>query len=139
MYNNDEEKRKILTEEYHDISNRLQKIWNDGIIDEDTLCCIIIGMKRVLEKIAVKYSKVIEEGEKAMGGEILDYPAKTAKREGIKQGLLQGRREGRREGRQEGQNELVKAVELLREGKTVDELKAQGINEQTVELAIAIK
>ena len=58
--------------------------------------------------------------------------------EGRKEGRKEGRREGRREGRSEGQSELVKAVELLRQGKTVDELIESGIDQKTVDLATTI-
>ena len=44
----------------------------------------------------------MKEGEKAMGGEILDYPAKIA------------RREGREEGREEGQRDMI--AKMLRNG-----------------------
>ena len=42
------------------------------------------------EKIASRYKTIITEGEAAMGGEILDYPAKTARREGLAEGRSVG-------------------------------------------------
>ena len=43
------------------------------------------------------------------------------------------------EGRSEGQNDLVKAIHLLREGKTDDEILAEGIDEKTLTLAKTIR
>ena len=42
-------------------------------------------------------------------------------------------------GKNEGQNELVKAVELLRAGKTPEEVAKTGIDQKTIDLAVAIK
>ena len=56
----------------------------------------------------MKYPNVVKEGEKAMGGEILDYPAKIA------------RREGREEGVKEERLNLIKG--MLRKGKTAEEI-----------------
>ena len=58
--------------------------------------------------------------------------------DGIAQGKELGRREGLRQVRSEGQSELVRAVELLRQGKTTDELIESGIDQKTVDLATTI-
>lgn len=49
------------------------------------------------------------------------------------------RREGEARGRKEGQNLLVKAVQLLHDGHTEQELLDQGIDKQTIDLAMTIK
>ena len=49
------------------------------------------------------------------------------------------RNEGYEDGIAKGQSELVRAVELLRKGKTSEELIESGIDQKMVELAIAIK
>lgn len=54
-------------------------------------------------------------------------------------GRLEGLLAGRMEGRSEGQNDLVKAIHLLREGKTDDEILAEGIDEKTLTLAKVIR
>lgn len=54
-------------------------------------------------------------------------------------GRLEGLLAGRMEGRSEGQNDLVKAIQLLREGKTGDEILAEGIDEKTLTLAKTIR
>ncbi len=48
------------------------------------------------------------------------------------------RNEGYEDGIAKGQSELVKAVELLRQGKTVDELIESGIDQKTIDLATTI-
>ena len=70
-----------------------------------------------------------------MGGKVLDLDVIRAHDDGV----ALGRREGRSEGREEERSELVKAVEMLRQGKTADEIVELGIDRKTVELAVAIK
>lgn len=53
-------------------------------------CTIIDMSNKVLEHIAVKYDSVKEGVKTVMGGKILEYEAKTIKREGIEQGIEQG-------------------------------------------------
>lgn len=45
---------------------------------------------KVLEHIALKYSLVREGVKAVMGGKVLEYEAKTIKREGIEQGIEKG-------------------------------------------------
>ena len=45
---------------------------------------------KVLEKIAKKYEAVREGVKTVMGGKILEYEAKTIKREGEKEGIKKG-------------------------------------------------
>ena len=54
-------------------------------------------------------------------------------------GRLEGLLAGRMEGRSEGQNDLVKAIQFLREGKMDDEILAEGIDEKTLMLAQTIR
>ena len=49
---------------------------------------------KVLEHIAVKYDSVKEGVKAVMGGKILEYEAKTIKREGIEQGIEKGIEKG---------------------------------------------
>ena len=90
LYNKDANKRQILLDEYKLICQKLNQLWREEKINELTVDCIVNGMKQVLEKIAIKYSNVIKDGEEIMGGEILDYPAKTARREGLAEGRSEG-------------------------------------------------
>ena len=65
------------------------------------------------------------------------------RREGVAQGkaegIILGRAEGRTQGRTEGQSLLIKAVQLIRAGYTEKELLEQGIDQNTIRLAMTIK
>ena len=50
-----------------------------------------------------------------------------------------GRLEGIQEGRNEGQNDLVKAIQFLRNGKSDAEILQTGIDEKTLALAKTIR
>ncbi len=85
-YERDQAKLKALQEEYEWIKNKLEELANQGAISEYTRCTIIDMSNKVLEHIAVKYDSVKEGVKAVMGGKILEYEAKTIKREGIEQG-----------------------------------------------------
>ena len=91
LYNKNEEKRKNLMDEYKSIICRLEELYYAGKIDEMEKQCIITSSREVLRLLAKKYRKVIEEGERVMGGELLDYPAKRSYREGMAVGREEGR------------------------------------------------
>lgn len=59
-----------------------------------------------------KYPKVREEVEKVMGGNVLEFKAKTIKN--------QGRKEGRQEGRQETIKESLKVLITMLKNSNVD-------------------
>ena len=82
-------------DEYEYIIQRLDKLEQSGEIDELEKQCIITSMREVLRLIAKRYQKIVKEGEKVMGGELLEYPAKTSYREGRAEGIAIGREEGR--------------------------------------------
>ena len=64
-----------------------------GRIDEYTKCTIVDMSNKVLEHIAQKYSNIREGVKAVMGGKILEYEAKSIKREGRQEGRLEGRLE----------------------------------------------
>ena len=64
------------------------------VIDTYTKSMIADMSKKVLEYLASKYSNVKKEVGAIMGGEILEYPTKTAWREAVQQGLQQGLQQG---------------------------------------------
>ena len=64
---------------------------------------------KVLEHIVVKYNSVKEGVKAIMGGKILDYEAKTIKREGIEQGIDQGI--------EQGEDKLSRLIAKLMENK----------------------
>ena len=58
---------------------------------------------------------------------------------GIKEGIKEGIKKGIKEGRASGQNDLVEAINRLRQGESREEILAMGIDEHTVDLAMAVK
>lgn len=89
-YEKDKTKLKELQMEYEQIKNKLEELVNQGAISEYSKCTIIDMSNKVLEHIAVKYDSVREGVKTVMGGKILEYEAKTIKREGLERGLEQG-------------------------------------------------
>lgn len=106
VYNVDEEKRKALMGEYEYIIQKLEKLEQSGEIDELEKQCIITSMREVLRLIAKRYQKIVKDGERVMGGELLEYPAKTSYREGLKK----GREDGIKVGMAEGKIESIRAL-----------------------------
>ncbi len=89
-YEKDETKLRILQNEYEQIKNKLEELTSQGIISEYTRCTIIDMSNKVLEHIAAKYNSVKEGVKAVMGGKVLEYEAKTIKKEGIREGIEQG-------------------------------------------------
>ncbi len=86
-YEKDEMKLKELQNEYVQIRNKLEDLLHQGAISEYTRCTIIDMSNKVLEHIAVKYQTVREGVRTVMGGKVLEYEAKTIKKEGIEEGI----------------------------------------------------
>ena len=93
-YEKDKTKLKSLQKEYEQIKNKLEELLNQGAISEYTRCTIIDMSNKVLEHIAVKYNSVKEGVKAVMGGKVLEYEAKTIKKEGIREGIEQGIEQG---------------------------------------------
>ena len=89
-YEKDKTKLKTLQEDYEQIKTKLEELLNQGAISEYTKCTIIDMSNKVLEHIAVKYDSVKEGVKAVMGGKVLEYEAKTIKREGIEEGIKEG-------------------------------------------------
>ncbi|MCI8725972.1 MAG: hypothetical protein HFG66_07560 [Hungatella sp.] len=89
-YEKDKTKLEALQEEYEWIKNKLEELLNQGAISEYTRCTIIDMSNKVVEHIAAKYNSVKEGVRAVMGGKVLEYEAKTIKREGVKEGIEQG-------------------------------------------------
>ncbi len=115
-YEKNAAKLSILQAEYGQIKNKLEKLAENGTISEYVKCTIIDMSDKVLEHIAVKYDAVREGVRVIMGGRVLEYEAKTIKREGIAEGRAKGIAEGREKG--------------IRD--TVSILKNLGIPQQTI-------
>ncbi len=89
-YEKDGTKLRALKKEYEQINNKLEELLNKGFISEYTRCTIIDMSNKVLEHIAMKYISVKEGVKAVMGGKVLEYEAKTIKREGIEEGIKEG-------------------------------------------------
>ena len=93
-YEKDNIKLKALLEEYEQIKNKLEELQEQKIISTYTRCTVMDMSSRVLEKIARKYEAVREGVKTVMRGKILEYEAKTIKREGEKEGIKKGIKKG---------------------------------------------
>lgn len=89
-YEKDKAKLKLLQTEYEGIKNKLEELSAAGTISEYTRCTIMDMSNKVLEHIALKYNSVKEGVKAVMGGKVLEYEAKTIKREGIQEGIQIG-------------------------------------------------
>jgi hypothetical protein len=69
--------------------------------------------EKVLEHIAAKHEAVRKGVSAVMGGKVLEYEAKTIKREGIAEGMARGRAEGRAEERERGIRDTVSILMAL--------------------------
>ena len=97
-YERDAEKLGELQERYAQIRSMLEELAESGEISEYVKCTIMDMTDKVPEHIAAKY-RAVREGVKAvMGGQVLEYEAKTIKREGMAQGRAEGMAQGKENG-----------------------------------------
>ena len=89
VYEENPQKLNELTVIYEEIAEKLNVCEENGVIDAYTKSMIVDMSKKVLEHLAMKYSNVKKEVGAIMGGKILDYPAKTYKREGRLEHLVE--------------------------------------------------
>lgn len=89
VYNEDGEQLAELQAEYRYIKNQLEVLVMRKIISEYIKCTLVDMLNKVLEHIAVKYENVREGVKAVMVGRVLEYEAKTIKREGIREGKLE--------------------------------------------------
>ena len=110
VYERSKSKRLQLQYEFLEIRNRLQDCCEQGLIDEYTRVTLIDMSKKVIRSLlGDKYPKVKKGVEDAMGGQILEYEAKT---------ILN---RGKAEGRIEGESLLAKLISrLLDDGRNKD-------------------
>ena len=116
-YEKDKAKLKLLQKEYEQIKNKLEGLLSQGAISEYTKCTIIDMSNKVLEHIAIKYNSVKEGVKAVMGGKVLEYEAKTIKREGIREGI--------KEGIEQGEDRLSRLIaKLMENNRSQDVIKA---------------
>ena len=133
-YNKDKGKLEILKAEYIDIRNRLDDLLESGQISAYTRKIIMEMSNKVVENLARKYENVREGVKSIMGGRVLEHEAKTILREGWRQGHKEGHEEGRKEGREEGRKE----GELEQAKQTAFNLKAMGMDNDSIAKAVAM-
>ena len=110
-YEENEDKREELTDDFRIIMKRLQETCENGTIDEYTKCMIVDMSKKVVRNLlGNKFPEVRKEVEIMMGGKVLDFEAKRIKDQAIKEGLEEGRAEGRAEAYKAG---LVSLINIL--------------------------
>lgn len=91
-YEENEDKREELTDDFRIIMMRLQETCENGIIDEYTKCMITDMSKKVVRNLlGNKFPEVRKAVETMMGGKVLDFEAKRIKDQAIKEGLEEGR------------------------------------------------
>lgn len=98
VYNEDKQKLETLVKEYEDIKNRLEALCRRGKIDEYTKCTITDMSHKVLTLIAKGYEQVRKGVDTIMGGQVLEYEAKTIRNKALSEGLELGRVEGLEQG-----------------------------------------
>ena len=109
QYEQDAGKLELLLEEYAKIQGTLEELQETGQMDALARQAIIDMTKRVADHIARHFEKVQEGVKTVMGGQILEYEAKTIWREGRDEGISIGRNEGISIGLDRGRNEGLKA------------------------------
>lgn len=115
-YERDKEKLKALQEEYEWLKNKLEDLLNQEAISEYTRCTLIDMSNKVLEHIAEKYDSVKKGVKAIMGGKVLEYEAKTIKREGVKEGI--------KEGIEQGEDKLSRLIaKLMENNRSQDVIK----------------
>ena len=107
-------KLNVLKREYQSISERLEQLLKQGEIDEYTKCTILDMSQKVLEHIAAKFDNVKKGVKSVMGGQILEYEAKTI--------LNIGRSEGRILGQDEERNRINQLNQNLRKDGRLEDL-----------------
>ncbi len=92
----------------------------------------ISGGNKVLEHIAAKYDSVKEGVKAVMGGKVLEYEAKTIKREGIEIGIKQGIEQGTQIGIEQGTQIGIEQGTQIGIAGSVSILKSLGLPPQTI-------
>lgn len=110
----DTAQRGRLKEIYGNIRLRLEEMARQGTITEYTCRTILDLSRRIAESLCQKYDNIRKEIISIMGGEILEYEAKTILNEGKKQGWILGHESGLAEGLSTGR--MTTYLELVKEG-----------------------
>ena len=115
-YEENENQRKELIEDFRIIIRRLQNNCEEGMMDEYTKCMIIDMSKKVVRNLlGNKFPEIRKEVEIMMGGKVLDFEAKRIKDQAIKEGREEGIKKGIKKGIEKGREEgLISLVNSLK-------------------------
>ncbi len=125
-----EEKRKEFGRVFRGVFMELENLCQKGGMDEYTKNTIITLSKMAAKHLTAKYAKVNKEVDEIMGGEILEYEAKTIKREGIQEGLREGMQKGIRKGNRQGEARAFQLYRHLTQAGRTDELSRAAVDEK---------
>ena len=128
-----------FVEIYRGIIDTLEELVSEGMLSSFSKDVIISLINKVSYKQLMKRKQTQKKVGDLMGGKVLDLDIIRAHDDGINEGLAQGISQGISKGVETGQNNLVKAVELLREGVNKEDILKQGIDIKTIELAEGIR
>lgn len=90
----DAAKRAELVREYEGLIERLRELSQDDPLVTFNRGMLINMMNKVTDHLAAKFTEVKKGVEYAMGGHVIDYEVKTARREGIAEGRAEGMANG---------------------------------------------
>jgi len=123
VINNSPERLLKVKDEFKYISEKMEQLVASGIVSTQQWLTIRNLSKRVIEHLAGKYNNIYREVNAIMGGNILEYEAKTIRRQGIIERRKEGREEGRIEGRIEGSTEKTERVfyNMFKQGYSVED------------------
>ena len=97
-YENDEQARHKLRQEFESIREHLEELCRKGTINEYTKCTIMDLSGKVIEHLTKNYDRVKKEVRSVMVGQVLEYEAKTILRRGQREGMAQGMARGMAQG-----------------------------------------
>lgn len=125
VYEENPQKLNELSEVYEEIAEKLNACEENAVIDAYTKSMIVDMSKKVLEHLAMKYWNVKKQVGAIMGGKILDYPAKTYRRQGQRDKLIElvQKKLQRGDSIEKIADDLVEDIEIIKE--IVDELRLQ--------------
>jgi hypothetical protein len=114
-YDTDQEKLKLLQQEFAGIRERLEDLCENGRISEYEKYTVLEMSKKVIENIASNYAKVKKGVTAVMGGKVLEHEAKTILQSGIQQGLQQGIQQGLQQGTLSSIRNLMDSMKVTAE------------------------
>ena len=81
-------------------------------------------MKMNLKRLYRRYDDIRKGVDDVMGGQVLEYEAKTILNKGIKQGIEQGIKQGVKQGIKQGRDlcDRERITEMLKNGRTPSEI-----------------